>query len=119
MSKNRWGRIINISSIVGITGNTGQANYSAAKAGLIGFTKTLAHESVAEILLPMPLRRVLFRPIWPKNCRKKQNKLCWIGFLSSVFGDATEVASLVNFLASEDAGYITGQVFVIDGGLGL
>lgn len=117
MIKNRDGRIVNIASVIGEIGNIGQSNYSAAKAGLIGFTKACAKElsrwnitvnAVAPGYIDTEMTKVLDEDV------KKE-------YLSKIplgrFGKAEEVAKLVLFLVSKDASYITGQVINIDGGL--
>jgi 3-oxoacyl-[acyl-carrier protein] reductase len=112
--RRRWGRIINISSISGQTGNRGQVNYSAAKAGLIGATRSLAQElakrhvtvnAVAPGLIDTEMLKDL-----PRDEAVKQIPMRRLG-------QAIEVAKLVRFLASDDAAYITGQVIGINGGL--
>ena len=117
MMKNRWGRIINISSVVGVMGNMGQANYSASKAGVIGLTKTCARELAS--------RNITVNAIAPGFIKSDMtdalsedvtNKL-----LSAVplnrLGTPEEVADLICFLASEKASYITGQVIGLNGGM--
>ena len=117
MIKQRSGRIINISSIAGLIGNAGQANYSAAKAGVIGFTKALAREvgsrgitvnAVAPGFIETEMTSVL-----RDNVRNDALAQVPLGR----YGRAEEVAKLVDFLAGADASYITGQVIAIDGGL--
>lgn len=119
MIKQRSGRIINISSIVGERGNIGQANYSSAKAGVIGFTKSVARElagrnitvnAVAPGFIETEMTQKLSEEI--KNAYLKQIPL-------QRFGKPEEVAYVVKFLASEEAGYITGTVINIDGGLAI
>jgi 3-oxoacyl-[acyl-carrier protein] reductase len=117
MMKQRWGRIINISSIVGETGNPGQANYVASKAGLIGLTKSLAQE--------MASRNITVNAIAPGfidtdmtaglSDELKQNMLAHIPLKR--FGKPEDVAAAVKFLASEEAGYITGTVLNVNGGM--
>src|ERR1700676_683366 len=117
MMKQRWGRIINISSIVGETGNPGQANYVASKAGLIGLTKSLAQEIAS--------RNITVNAIAPGfidtdmtaalSDELKQNMLAHIPLKR--FGKPEDVAAAVKFLASEEAGYITGAVLNVNGGM--
>jgi 3-oxoacyl-[acyl-carrier protein] reductase len=119
MAKNRFGRIINISSIVGIRGNAGQVNYSASKAGLIGMTKSLAKE--------MAKRNIRVNAIAPgfietdmthklsNNIKNKMLEEIPVGY----FGKPEDIGNLVNFLVSEEANYITGQVISIDGGMNI
>lgn len=117
MMKQKNGRIINISSVVGITGNAGQTNYSASKAGIIGFTKSLAKE--------VGSRNILVNAVAPgfiqtdmTNILKDEIKQELIKNIPlKRFGNATDVANVVKFLASEESSYITGQVINIDGGM--
>lgn len=117
MMKQRWGRIINISSIAGIMGNAGQANYSASKAGLIGLTRTTAREVASRgitvnAVAPGLIESDMTKKI-PDNIKAELIKQVPLGYM----GTADDVAALVAFLASEDARYITGQVIKVDGGL--
>jgi 3-oxoacyl-[acyl-carrier protein] reductase len=117
MMKERWGRIINISSIVGQTGNPGQANYVASKAGLIGLTKSLAQEiasrnitvnAVAPGFIDTDMTAVLSEDL-------RQNLLAHIPLKR--LGKPEDIAAAVKFLASEEAGYITGAVLNVNGGM--
>lgn len=117
MMKRRWGRIINISSIVGIIGNRGQANYAASKAGLIGLTKSVAKEFasrniLANAIAPGFIETDMTAAMTPE-AREAMSKQIPLERL----GTAQDVANAVAFLASEQAAYITGQVLVVDGGL--
>lgn len=117
MMKRRAGRIVNIASVVGITGNAGQANYSASKAGVIGFTKTVAKELAARGVLvnavaPGFIDTEMTRAL-PESAREALLKLVPLARL----GSPDDVASAVLFLSSDLASYITGQVVVVDGGM--
>ena len=117
MIKNRYGRIINISSVSGLMGNPGQVNYSSAKAGLSGFTKSLAKEvgsrgitvnSIAPGFIETDMTSYL-----DENAKEKLTQDIPLKRLGSV----NDIAELAIFLASEDASYITGQTISVDGGL--
>ena len=119
MLKQKYGRIINISSVSGIMGNAGQANYSASKAGLIGFTKSVAKElgsrgitsnAVAPGFIETEMTEVLSDAV--KKTLGEQIPL-------KIFGKTKDVAETVAFLASDLAGYITGQVIQVDGGMAM
>jgi len=117
MLRERWGRIINIASIVGIAGNAGQANYAAAKAGIIGFTRTIAKEVAsrgitANTIAPGFIDTEMTQRLEEKR-RQELKKQIPLGY----FGSPRDVAEAVAFLASEEARYITGQVLNVDGGM--
>jgi len=118
MVKQRWGRIISIASIVGIVGNPGQANYASAKAGIIGFTRTMAKEVgsrgiTANAIAPGFIDTRMTQQL-SENQRQELMKRIPLGFL----GSPRDVAEAVAFLASAEARYITGQVLGVDGGMG-
>ena len=117
MMKKRNGRIINLSSVVGVTGNAGQCNYSASKAGIIGFTKSIAKElasrniranTVAPGFIDTDMTSVLSDDVKANiNTQIPMKRM----------GTAREIANVVYFLGSEESSYITGQVINIDGGM--
>ena len=119
MIRRRWGRIINIGSVVGIRGNIGQVNYSASKAGIIGFTKALAKEVAS--------RNITVNTVTPGYINTdtvdvlpqatKDRIMTWIP--QGHFGEVDDVAHLVAFIASEKARYMTGQIVSIDGGMAI
>jgi 3-oxoacyl-[acyl-carrier protein] reductase len=119
MMKRRWGRVINVSSIVGLVGNKGQANYAASKAGLIGLTKSVAKELasrqiLANVVAPGFIETDMTRAL---NAEQRADLLRQIPL--ERLGSPADVAAMVTFLASEQAAYITGQVFVVDGGMAM
>lgn len=119
MMRNRFGRIINISSVSGVIGNAGQANYSASKAGLIGLAKTTARELAkknvtANCIAPGFIDTEMARKL-PEPVREAAVQLIPMRRM----GTAEDVAKAVAFLTSDDAGYITGQVLCVDGGMAM
>jgi 3-oxoacyl-[acyl-carrier protein] reductase len=119
MMKRRAGAIVNISSIVGVHGNWGQSNYAASKAGIIGFTKSLAQELGsrgvrANVVAPGYIQTQLTDVI-PEEAREKMLGLTPLGRL----GEPQDVAGAVRFLCSDEASFITGEVLLVDGGLGM
>ena len=117
MMRKRYGRIVNIGSVAGISGNPGQTNYSASKAGLIGFSRALARE-VASRKITVNVVAPGFVPTALTNDLPEEIKESSLaGIPLGRWGDPTEVATAVGFLAGEAAGYITGQVLNVDGGM--
>jgi len=117
MMKRRWGRIINIASVVGLTGNKGQANYAASKAGLIGLTKSVAKELASRnVLANVVAPGFIETDMTAKMTAEARDALSKQIPLERL-GTARDIAGMVTFLASEHASYITGQVFVVDGGM--
>jgi len=119
MMKRRAGSIVNLSSIVGIHGNWGQTNYAASKAGIIGFTKSLAQELGsrgvrANVIAPGYIKTALTEVI-PEEAKQQMLSLTPLGRL----GDPEDVAGAVRFLCSDAAAFITGEVLVVGGGLGM
>lgn len=117
MMKQRYGRIVNISSVVGLTGNAGQANYAASKAGLIGLTKSIAKELGARGITVNAVAPGFIATEMTENLPEEAKE----GFLSKLLikraGTPEDIASAVTFLSSDEASYITGQVLTVDGGL--
>ncbi len=119
MVKQRYGRIINISSVVGIYGNAGQVNYSASKAGIIGLTKSAAKELGSRNITVNAVAPGFIETAMTADLDEKASEALTNGIALKRLGSGDDVASAVAFLASEDASYITGQVLGVDGGLSL
>ncbi len=117
MMKNRYGRIINIGSVVGLMGNAGQTNYSSTKAGLIGFTKSLAREVASRNITVNSISPGFIDTDMTKVMTEEQKKMLLNSIPLARMGEASELAAAVNFLASDDASYITGENININGGL--
>lgn len=117
MVKARWGRIINISSVVGTTGNPGQVNYSAAKAGLVGFTKSLAQEIGSRNITVNAIAPGFIDTDMTRGLPEEQRNLLLQRIPMQRLGQPEEIASAVVFLASDAAGYITGQTLHVNGGM--
>ncbi len=119
MVKQRWGRIINITSIAAITGNPGQANYTSAKAGIIGFTRTVAREVASRSITVNAIAPGFIDTQMTQQLNETQQqelkKLIPVGFI----GTPRDIAEAAAFLASEEARYITGQVLNVNGGMAL
>ena len=117
MMKARQGRIINISSAVGVVGNAGQTNYSASKAGIIGFTKSLAKEVASRNILVNAVAPGFIETSMTDVLKEEVKQEIAKNIPLRRMGSAQDVANVVKFLASEDSSYITGQVINIDGGM--
>ena len=117
MMKRRSGRVVNIASVVGITGNAGQANYSASKAGVIGFTKTVAKELASRGVLVNAVAPGFIDTDMTKNLPESAREALLKLIPLSRLGSPDDVARAVLFLSSDLASYITGQVMVVDGGM--
>jgi 3-oxoacyl-[acyl-carrier protein] reductase len=117
MMKRRWGRIINIASVVGLVGNAGQANYAASKAGLIGLSKSVAKELSSRNILCNVVAPGFIRTDMTDAMTPEAVKALSAQIPLDRFGSPQDIAGVVAFLASEHAGYITGQVLTVDGGM--
>jgi 3-oxoacyl-[acyl-carrier protein] reductase len=117
MMKRRWGRIVNIASVVGITGNKGQANYAASKAGLIGLTKSVAKELASRNILANAVAPGFIETDMTAAMTPEARATMAAQIPLERLGSPADIAGMVAFLASDHAAYITGQVFVVDGGL--
>ena len=119
MMKQRWGRIIGISSVVGVTGNPGQGNYAASKAGLIGMNKALAHEVASRNITVNSIAPGFIASAMTDDLNDKQRETILATIPSGRLGTAAEVAACAVFLASDAAAYITGHTLNVNGGMAM
>jgi 3-oxoacyl-[acyl-carrier protein] reductase len=117
MMRERWGRIINISSVVGETGNPGQANYVASKAGLIGLTKAIAQEMGSRNITVNAVAPGFIETAMTENLTPDLKEKLLANIPLKRMGQPADIAAAVRFLASEEASYITGHVLDVNGGL--
>ena len=119
MMKQRFGRIVNMSSVVGVAGNAGQANYAASKAGVIGLTKSIAREVASRNVTANAVAPGFIETDMTAALTDKQRDAMAERIAARRLGSPADVAALVRFLASDEAGYVTGQVICVDGGMSL
>ncbi len=119
LMKSPQGRIVNISSVVGVTGNPGQTNYAASKAGIIGFTKALAREYASKGLTANAVAPGFIETEMTGHLNEAQKTAALQAIPSGRLGKGDEVAAAVSFLVSPSAAYITGQVLCVDGGMAM
>lgn len=117
MVTQRWGRIINISSVVGINGNAGQSNYAASKSGIVGFSKSIAKEFASRNITVNVIAPGFISTDMTEKLNDKQRESIIASIPLKKIGTPENIAKAVSFLASDDADYITGQILAIDGGM--
>lgn len=117
MARRRWGRIINIASVIGLMGNAGQSNYAAAKAGLLGFTKSLAREFARRNVTANAIAPGFIQTDMTAALDEKTQESILGAIPLRRMGSARDISRLATYLASEESGYITGQTFTVDGGM--
>ncbi len=119
MMKTRWGRIVNITSIVGVTGNPGQVNYAASKAGMIGMTKSMAYEVASRGITANCVAPGFIETAMTDELKDEQKSAILGQIPAGRMGSSNEIAAAVAYLASPDAGYVTGQTLHVNGGMAM
>lgn len=119
MMKQRWGRIIGITSVVGATGNPGQANYAASKAGMIGMSKALAQEVASRGITVNCVAPGFIASAMTDELNEQQRERILSGIPAGTLGEGRDVAAAVVFLASDEASYVTGQTLHVNGGMAM
>ena len=119
MMKKRWGRIVSITSVVGVTGNPGQANYVASKAGLIGMSKSLAQELASRNVTVNCVAPGFIATAMTEALNDKQKEAILGRIPAGRMGSSDDIAAAVLYLASEEAGYVTGQTLHVNGGMAM
>ncbi len=119
MMKARWGRIVNVSSVVAAIGNPGQANYAASKAGMIGFSKALAHEVATRGITVNAVAPGFITTAMTEKLTDEQRKGLLLKVPAGRMGDPEEIAAAVLYLASPEAGYVTGSTLHVNGGMAM
>jgi 3-oxoacyl-[acyl-carrier protein] reductase len=119
MMKNRWGRIVGITSVVGVTGNPGQANYAASKAGMIGFTKALAAEVASRNVTANCIAPGMIASPMTDALNEAQRGAMLARIPAGRLGQGEDVAAAALYLASDEAGYMTGQTLHVNGGMAM
>lgn len=119
MMKARWGRIVNISSVVGATGNPGQANYAASKAGMVGMSKSLAYEVASRGITVNAIAPGFIETAMTASLKDSQKEAILSSIPSGRMGAPSEIAAAVVYLASEEAGYVTGTTLHVNGGMAM
>ncbi|MCE7026602.1 3-oxoacyl-[acyl-carrier-protein] reductase [Jiella avicenniae] len=119
MMRKRFGRIINVTSVVGVTGNPGQANYCAAKAGMVGFSKSLAQEIATRGVTVNCIAPGFISSAMTDKLNDKQRETILAMIPTKRMGNAADIASAAVYLASEEAGYVTGQTIHVNGGMAM
>lgn len=119
MCRARYGRIVNIASVVGLVGNAGQANYAAAKGGMIAMTKSVAKEFARRNVTANVVAPGFIKTDMTSVLNEEVQKAALSVIPMQRFGEAADIANMAAFLCSEEAGYVTGQVFTVDGGMAM